>query len=418
MNSVIKNIKQQYFTLQNINFICEILNNKYNVEINKDKLFKIQNDTFNNFLNKMYDKNIDVQQLNNILVELNKLTIQLYLTPENSNIIEPIPNQTQTLNQITDIVTQSLDSINLDSLFDVKNLIKELVNEFKNTSKESNDTIKEIKDILNNLSNNELNKQDNDNNNKDNKDKDHKDNDNNKEKNYIYLDLYSITSKYNEAEYNFIFDIPVQNFTVDCFKIYSNDMFNNINEHNNKIQLIENDSKTKIIIPQGNYSIQELVDIIEKLINGKSVFKSYKILYDKNKNRIQISNEKIFNITFIESGSGFQLKDILGYSKNEYNSNSNYSSESEPNNNVLKEIYVKSDNDNMNIFYTNLNKPNNDNDNDNSFKYFYRDINEKISFNLTEPIYKINLQLYYKLNNKIIKFVKKIDFNIVLKVEM
>lgn len=404
MNSVIKNIKQQYFTAQNINFIREILHNTYNVEINKDKLFKIQNDTFNNFLNKMYDKNIDVQQLDNILVELNKLTIQLYLTPE--NLIET-PIQTPIETQIIDIVTpQSLDSINLDSLFDVKNLIKELVNEFKHTSKESNDTIKEIKDILNNLSNNELNKQDNNN-------KENKDNNNNKEKDYIYLDLYSITSKYNDGEYNFIFDIPVQNFTIDNFNIYSNDLFNNINENNNKIQLVENNNKLKIIIPQGNYSIQELVDIIEKLINEKSIFKSYKILYDKNKNRIQISNEKTFNITFIENGLGVQLKDILGYAKNEYNSNNNYVSETEPNNNIFKNIYIKSD-EYLNKFYTNLS----DTSDDNTFKYLYKNTHDKILFNLIEPIYKMNLQLYYKLNNKIIKFVKKIDFNIVLKVEM
>lgn len=403
MNSVIKNIKQQYFTEQNINFICQILHNTYKVEINKDKLFKIQNDTFNNFLNKMYDKNIDVQQLDDILVELNKLTIQLYLTPENSNIIIEQP-PTRIPTQITDIVTpQPLDSINLDSL----NLIKELVNEFKNISKETNDTIKEIKNILTNLSNTELNKQENNNNN------DNNYNDNNKEKNYIYLDLYSITSRYNEDKYNFIFDIPIQNFTIDNFNIYSNDLFNNINENNNKIQLVENNNKLKIIIPQGNYNIQDLVDIIEKLINEKSVFKSYKILYDKNKNRIQISNEKTFNITFIENGLGVQLKDILGYSKNEYNSNNNYVSETEPNNNIFKDIYIKSD-EFLNKFYTNLSNTSDDT----TFKYLYKNTHDKISFNLIEPIYKMNLQLYYKLNNKIIKFVKKIDFNIVLKVEM
>ena len=90
MNNIIKDIKQQYFTLQNINFICDILQNNYTIEINKDKLFKIQNNIFNNFLERMHDKDIDIQQLNNILVELNKLTIQLYLTPENQiETIEP-----------------------------------------------------------------------------------------------------------------------------------------------------------------------------------------------------------------------------------------------------------------------------------------------------------------------------------------
>lgn len=417
MNSVIKNIKQQYFTPQNINFICEILHNKYDIEIDKDRLFKIQNSTFNNFLDRMYDKNIDRQLLDKILVELNKLTIQLYLTPENPQNTEVIDTQISPILAQSEIQIQSQglspsqqqqQPVIQDTLYDVKNLIKELVNEYKNNNNNNlTNEIIEIKEIIK-LINENKNEQNID-----------------SKENYMYLDLYSNVSKYNDKGiYNFTLDIPLQNFTVDSFKIYSNDIFNNVNEHNNKIQFTENNSKTKIIIPQGNYTIQELVDIIEKLINEKSVFKSYKITYDKNKNRVQISNEKIFNITFIESGSGFQLKDILGYSKNEYNSNSNYSSESEPNNNVLKEIYIKSDNDNMNIFYTNLNKPNNDSDtnnnkdSDNLFKYFYRDINEKISFNLQEPLYNINLELYYKLNNRIIKFVKKIDFNILLKTQV
>jgi hypothetical protein len=441
MNQIIKNIKQQYFTSQNINFICEILHNKYNIEINKDKLFKIQNSTFNNFLDKMYDKEINVQHLDKILVELNKLTIQLYLTPliiqnqTTNSEIEIIPSiltyegiqtdihssQTDIHSSQTDIHSSQTDmqtdiqtdinsninsNINSDILSDIKNLIKELVNNINNnnnnTNNNNNNIIKEIieiKDIIKLINEN------------------NQENKNNKS----YLDLYSNATKYNDKGlYNFTFNIPLQNFIVEHFKIYSNDIFNNINEHNNKIQLVENNSKIKIIIPQGNYSIQELVYIIEKLINEKSVFKLYKIVYDKNKNRVQISNEKIFNITFIENGYGVQLKDILGYSKNEYNSNSNYSSENEQNNNVFKEIYVKSDNDNMNIFYTNLRNSDSDNDknnkdNDNSlFKYFYR-INDKISFNLKEPIYNMNLELYYKLNNRIIKFVKKIDFNILLK---
>ncbi len=456
MNPIIKNIKQQYFTQQNINFICEILHNKYTIEIDKDKLFKIQNSTFNNFLDKMYDKEINVQLLDKLLVELNKLTIQLYLTPDieqqqpqqqqpqqqpesqpprqpesqpprqpesqpprqpesqpprqpesqppRQPESQPLRQQPQQPELSHQIQLQS-ESVNLNS---VKDLIKELKEPGVDIIKE----IIEIKEIIKLISTKET---------KEIKTKE------------IYLDLYSNSSKYNDKQnsYEFIFDTPLQNFTICNFKIYSKDTFNNINEHNNKIQLVENNSKIKIVIPQGNYTIQELIDIIEKLINEKSVFKSYKIAYDKNKNRVQISNEKIFNIIFLESGEGFQLKDILGYSKNEYNSNSNYSSESEPNNNVLKEIYVKSCgrvgdncdvNDNLNKFYTNLSINKNDNDNDkdndnnNTFKYLYRDINDKILFNLKEPIYNMNVQLYYKLNNRIIKFVKKIDFNIVLKV--
>ena len=146
-------------------------------------------------------------------------------------------------------------------------------------------------------------------------------------------------------------------------------------------------------------------------------------LYDKNKNRVHISNEKSFNITFIENWLGVQLKDILGYSKNEYNSNSNYPSENEPINNIFNEIYIKScnDSDNLNKFYTNLSI---NSDSDKIFKYFYCNINDKnsfndkMSFNVKEPIYNMNVQLYYKLNNKIIKFIKKIDFNILLKVNV
>ena len=447
MNPIIKNIKQQYFTLQNINFICQILYDKYNIEIDKDKLFKIQNSTFNNFLDKMYDKEINIQLLDKLLVELNKLTIQLYLTPEipiqikqnenenenknenenqqnrneqntneqNTNENEQNTNENQQSIKIVHLLPQQ-DTINLDS---VRDLIKELVYE----SKISNDTtvkeIIEIKEIIKSLSVSNK-KSNNDENNND-------ENNNDKE---FYLDLYSISSKYDDKQssYEFTLDIPLQNFTINDFKIYSNDTFNNINEHNNKILLVENHSKTKIVIPQGNYTIQDLIDIIEKLINEKSVFKSYKILYDKNKNRIQISNDKSFNITFIENGLGVQLKDILGYSKNEYNSNTNYLSENEPINNIFNEIYIKSSDHNLNKFYTNLSINNSDNNinrdiNDKIlFKYFYSNIKSNTQVKpliwIKEPVYNMNIQLYYKLNNRIIKFVKKIDFNILLKVNV
>ena len=203
-------------------------------------------------------------------------------------------------------------------------------------------------------------------------------------------------------------------------------MFNNINEHNNKIQLIENTSKITIIIPQGNYNIQNLVNIIEQLINDKSVFKSYKIVYDKNRNRIKISNEKNFNIIFIENEvNNIQLKDILGFTKNEYSSNNIYSSENETNDNIYKEIYIKNNTERseLNNFYTNLSIQEINNENisyDESFKYFYKNtvnIND-YSFKLKKPIYNMIVQLYYKSNNKIIKFIKKVDFNILLKVEL
>ena len=134
MNNIIKDIKQQYFTLQNINFICDILQNNYTIEINKDKLFKIQNNIFNNFLERMHDKDIDIQQLNNILVELNKLTIQLYLTPENQiETIEPELIQILSSNSSQHLSIESSQSI-------VKDLIKELVTELKNSVKDKLDS--------------------------------------------------------------------------------------------------------------------------------------------------------------------------------------------------------------------------------------------------------------------------------------
>ena len=411
MNNIIKDIKQQYFTLQNINFICDILQNNYTIEINKDKLFKIQNNIFNNFLERMHDKDIDIQQLNNILVELNKLTIQLYLTPENQiETIEPELIQILSSNSSQHLSIESSQSI-------VKDLIKELVTELKNSVKEPNDTIKEIKEIK------EIIKSISD---ESNLPKSSQQISESSEKKYIYLDLYSYSSKYDKHQYEFTFDIPLQNFILKDFKIYSNDVFNNINEHNNKIQLIENTSKITIIIPQGNYNIQNLVNIIEQLINDKSVFKSYKIVYDKNRNRIKISNEKNFNIIFIENEvNNIQLKDILGFTKNEYSSNNIYSSENETNDNIYKEIYIKNNTERseLNNFYTNLSIQEINNENisyDESFKYFYKNtvnIND-YSFKLKKPIYNMIVQLYYKSNNKIIKFIKKVDFNILLKVEL
>lgn len=416
MNNIIKDIKQQYFTSQNINFICDILQNNYTIEINKDKLFKIQNNIFNNFLERMHDKDIDIQQLNNILVELNKLTIQLYLTPENQ--IEQIQTIEPELIQI--LSSNSSQHLSIESS-QLKDLIKELVTELKNSVKEPTDTIKEVKEIkeiiksMSDESNLSKSSQ---------QISEPSEPSEPSEKKYIYLDLYSYSSKYDKHQYEFTFDIPLQNFILKDFKIYSNDAFNNINEHNNKIQLIENTSKITIIIPQGNYNIQNLVNIIEQLINNKSVFKSYKIVYDKNKNRVKISNEKNFNIIFIENEvNNIQLKDILGFTKNEYSSNNIYSSENETNDDIYKEIYIKNNNSELNNFYTNLSIQEINNENilyDESFKYFYKNtvnIND-YSFKLKKPINNMILQLYYKSNNKIIKFIKKVDFNILLKVEL
>lgn len=413
MNNIIKDIKQQYFTSQNINFICDILQNNYTIEINKDKLFKIQNNIFNNFLERMHDKDIDIQQLNNILVELNKLTIQLYLTPENQ--IEQIQTIEPELIQI--LSSNSSQHLSIESS-QLKDLIKELVTELKNSVKEPTDTIKEVKEIK------EIIKSMSDESNLSKSSQQISEPSEPSEKKYIYLDLYSYSSKYDKHQYEFTFDIPLQNFILKDFKIYSNDAFNNINEHNNKIQLIENTSKITIIIPQGNYNIQNLVNIIEQLINNKSVFKSYKIVYDKNKNRVKISNEKNFNIIFIENEvNNIQLKDILGFTKNEYSSNNIYSSENETNDDIYKEIYIKNNNSELNNFYTNLSIQEINNENilyDESFKYFYKNtvnIND-YSFKLKKPINNMILQLYYKSNNKIIKFIKKVDFNILLKVEL
>jgi len=410
MNPVISKVKKQYFSKQNIDFLVNIIQTNYNIiELDfKDKLFKIQNEIYNNFFETIHNKKIDEQHLENILIELNKLSIQFYITNNqtpnqthnNNNNNKQTPDQTPFISdndyQTTEIKeihdtsycaenkSQNLEKIQQTLVIqELKDIIVEIANDI-NYIKKSQDKVSPIEHV----------------------------------KQYLYLDLHSSSSTYKQNEYEFILEHPLQNFKVKDFKIYFNDSFNNINEYNNKIELVENTTKTKVIISPGNYSIQELVTIIEHNINHKSVFKSYKIIYDKNKNRITISCDKNFNIIFIENDhNNVQLKDILGYSRNEYCSNTSYSSENKPNIDIYTEIYIKvkdeiNTRDQLNKFHTNIKMQ----DYDEYFKYFHKNNynNNNDEFQLEIPTYKIVLQLYYKSNNKILKFVKKIDFNIIL----
>ena len=375
MNLLISKIKSQYFSTQNIDFLVDMIRNKYEIKEKnyQDKLFKIQNKIYNNFFETFHNKNVHEQPtiLDEILIELNKLTIQFYLTPE---VLDTYPN----LNLDTKYYQTKDEYINPivnTPIINTPNVNTPNVNTPNVNTLMINTIVTPI----------------------------------------TYLDLYSSSSKYESKlnEYEFIFDIPLQNFYVKQFKIYSTDIFNNINEYNNKVELTENTNKVKISIIPGNYSIQELTEVLQRNINEKSIFKSYKIIYNKNKNRVQISSDKHFNIKFIENQiNNVQLKNILGYSKNEYCSNCSYSSENEPNIIIHKEIYIKIKNESsLNRFHTNIIDESNIN-----FKYFHKyGINDYHSkFILEKPIYKIILQLYYKSDNELFKFIKKVDYNILL----
>ena len=118
----------------------------------------------------------------------------------------------------------------------------------------------------------------------------------------------------------------------------------NITEYNNKIELCENSLKINIILSIGCYDIMDLINHIKVQFNEKSEKKGknikYEVVYNKNKNRINISADNQFNFRFVES-QGIPLRFLLGFSNNEYMNNNNYTGDKDPILNIYDSIYIK-----------------------------------------------------------------------------
>jgi len=147
-------------------------------------------------------------------------------------------------------------------------------------------------------------------------------------------------------------------------------------------------------------------------MNEKCNFKTYKINYLQNKNRIQISSNSIFNITFVEKNTNsIQLKDILGYSKNEYSNNKSYISELDPNIDIYSDIYLREKDNSFNKYFTNLYY------NNEKFSYFCSSFNSKIdNIYLLNDTTELTFELFYRSKDKIYKLYQNIDINLLLEI--
>ena len=172
--------------------------------------------------------------------------------------------------------------------------------------------------------------------------------------NILSRQFFSENAVFNNGKYSFQFFLnKVKSVNLDNFKIKCN-MYN-INEYNNKFYLLEQTSKTIIIIPIGYYDIDTLLKTITNLLNDMSINKnkdySFNVFNNKIKNRVCFtceSNDKqrlnkntSFGLLFKKESNNYSLSDILGFEKEEYFNNNVYTAELYPNINIFDELYVK-----------------------------------------------------------------------------
>lgn len=390
-DDIIDDIKNHFFNEQNNSYLIKIINKENNNET-KSEVFQLQNNIFNDFMQSIYDKNIDIDviPLENIIISLNKMTIIAYNTNTNANANSNNSNLHINVN----------NNYSLNKNIKGKNIKDKNLSE--NTSQTSSQTSSQATkkeeillisgDVQDNILLNE------------------------KDLGVKNIIFESKIMNHHIFSDDLLFDKEKFSYKLEqkgeCkllyFELY-NDIYN-INETNNKFEIDEG-VRIKMTIPFGNYNLEELLNTIEKQINiNKNLSGKYKVLFNKNKNRIQILNEsdKNFNIYFIDTKNTFNLRNILGFTNIEYTNNNSYTSENDPCIEYYDDIYIKLDKDpiktNLDFCY--------------SKHISFDSINtfgKKISFRLEEENVSINInskiEFYIRNCNKFQILNKKLKFN-------
>ena len=175
-----------------------------------------------------------------------------------------------------------------------------------------------------------------------------------------FYHFFSKDAIFQDNKYHYQLNIKnVKSINLDSIKVLCN-MYN-ISEYNNKLYLIEQNSKILITIPVGYYSIDQLLNITTTLFNNVSINKNkdykYNAYLNNVKNKIYFTcelNEKekfkrniTFGISFSydkypkNKNGTFSLQEIMGFNKTEYMNNTIYISENSPNTNIFQELYFK-----------------------------------------------------------------------------
>lgn len=377
-------IKNQYFSQQNLEFILQLINNKkIESSLIHEITFRIQNDIYNTFIHNIarQKKNINPNSIEELLVTLNKMTI------------ESIKNEIEAPSQLRKYKNFTEPEQSYESSYPVQKDLNEKSYVEHGIQTDNIQTLNIQAPII------QKNIQ--------------------SKNNFIHF--FSADNSYNNGVYKFeIRKTNIKSITIRNFELYNN--LYNITEHNNKIELSESSLKTNITLSVGCYDIHELIEHIKKQFNDKSGKQiTYDISYNKNKNKINISSDKQFNIRFIENNVAniVPLRFILGFSKSEYINNNNYTSDKEPIIDIYNNIYIKvQGNDTLNTqvsknfnYYSKLNI-----DYLHTFGNNVICLKEFILDNLFMDIDDLDIELYYRHNahNNFYKITKEIIFNFTL----
>ena len=385
-------IKNQYFSQDNFDFILIMIQKQKNYDTNllHESAFKNRNNIFNSFINTMYTqkKNVNPNSIEELLITLNKMTIDTVIDDLNNTPIPQQPQQVQPVQSIQQVQPiQPIQQVQPQQPQQVQPV--QSIQQVQPVQPQQVQPVQAVQPIQKLQSDIKINN--------------------------TVLHFFS-ASNYNN-KYVFQLGKVYNKLVLKQFNLYNN--LYNITELNNRIELQENTIKNNIIIPIGSYTLKELLECIEKLLNDKTKSSNkYKMSFNKNKNRIIISAENTFTIRFVEmNNSSVHLRVLLGFSNKEYMNNNSYTSDNNPILNIYDNIYLKivdSDEYNNKIV--------------DNFRYFDKihfnqldTFSQDISFNFDTTLNinsdNITLELYCRHNthDQFYKINSKIYFDIVLK---
>lgn len=278
-------IQKQYFSEKNTLYIQTLLSKSHQINMLINDIYSLQYIIYNEY---SHDQYLDMSKLEEYLITLNKYTLK-YIINKYARYNEIQPSKTS-------------ESLQDDPWLNIgNNDIKKNNNQTEIEIKLTNETI-EPKTLSSNetkLINQDLKIQ------------------------YLGEQINILQNTINEI------NIEKNNTKLKCkivawqgmldkkeFNIESVTFKNNFYNVNN-LKIIINNKVT--LIPNGNYNLNELLNVLQELT--KIEFK-----YIKYKNRININDKNTFSLKFVDN-----LKCILGFSKNEYINNNNYTSENDNN---------------------------------------------------------------------------------------
>jgi hypothetical protein len=417
-------IKEQYFSQRNTNMLFKMFLEKFkdiDQEQLRNRIWNVQNQTYNNFIQKAYNKTIKDGQIEECLITLNKVTINCIgdninkYNQQNENDVEQNENGVEQnengVEQNENGVEQNENGVeqNENGVEQNENGVENIVEkndivQMNFNIEQMNFNIGQMQQIVKQTTEqlveqirvqNELKL----------------------EQNIIPTQEKTFLNFFSEHcinnVYTFNFGKQIKTFKIKSFSLLNN--LYNISNGNNNFEI----NKTSIKIPIGNYNITDLCNTLNEKQTG------YQFIYNKNKDRMTIkfsesdSETKLKNIhiEFKEQNMDVvQLKALLGFNKREYLHNESYTSENNTNLNIYDTLYIKI------IEFDELNKYQTNNFNYackfnfNSTLTFTQNIFIDLDENLsTEQSFNtLTLKFFYKSHEKFFKIPSPLTFNFVV----